>query len=604
MADRDESLDNPARRRVMGSGAALLGAHLLPGVATTEAVATETSTPEAAPARSAIAPDSPPAGYNILFILVDQEHFFERWPFPVPGREWIKTNGITFTNHEAASCVCSPARSTLYTGQHIQHTGIFDNANSPWQADLSTSIPTIGHRLSQLGYHAAYQGKWHLSYNLDKVKEAVDAPMAEYQKTMETYGFKDFFGFGDVTDTTLGGYNYDEATTAFVSRWLRTKALDLKAAGKPWYLAVNFVNPHDVMYINSDLPGETVQGKASAMGIARPPDDAIYKATWDVPLPPTRGQSFHAPGRPAAQQIYQQVQDVLVGQWPDEDRRWRVLQDYYYNCIRDCDRQVVAVLDALRQTGMDKTTIIVFTADHGELGGAHQMRGKGNSTYREQNHLPLMVVHPAYPGGTTCKAVTSQIDITPTLLALTGAAPEALKTAAAGLPGRDFSPLMRAPAAAATDALRPGALFNYNMLLFQDAKWVTRMEQVVHDPSTTGPQKLAWMQQYEPDFTDRCAIRSIFDGRYRFSRYFAPLAFNTPETFEALVAANDLELYDLENDPTESINLAMAGTKHRDLVMAMNAKLNTRIAEEVGLDDGRFLPLKDGKWVFPKPDQR
>lgn len=75
-----------------------------------------------------------------------------------PGREWIKANGITFTNHQAASCVCSPARSTLFTGLHISHTGVFDNANALWQPDMSTNLKTVGHRLAQLGYHAAYQG--------------------------------------------------------------------------------------------------------------------------------------------------------------------------------------------------------------------------------------------------------------------------------------------------------------------------------------------------------------------------------------------------------------------------------------------------------------
>lgn len=285
------------------------------------------ATQQATPAAAVVAPGAPPGGYNILFILVDQEHFFERWPMPVPAREWIKQNGITFTNHQAASCVCSPARSTIYSGRHIQHTGIFDNAGSLWQADMSTQVKTIGHRLAELGYHAAYQGKWHLSNNLDQVKEAIDAPFADYRKIIKSYGFDDFFGVGDINDTTLGGYNYDDTTTAFVTRWLRTKGEELRAAGKPWCLAVNFVNPHDVMYVDSDLPGETVQGKTHSMPIARPPADEIYQATWDeVPLPSSRGQSFNAPGRPRGQKIYQEVQDVLVGAWPDEDRRWALAQ--------------------------------------------------------------------------------------------------------------------------------------------------------------------------------------------------------------------------------------------------------------------------------------
>ena len=541
---------------------------------------------------------APPArGYNILFILVDQEHYFERWPMPVPGREWIKRNAVTFANHQAASCVCSPARSTIYTGQHIQHTGLFDNANALWQAPMATAVTTIGHRIAGLGYHAAYQGKWHLSVDLDQVHEAIDAPFAEYRKIIESYGFQDFFGVGDINDTTLGGYTYDESTTTAVTSWLRTTGEDLRAQGKPWYLAVNFVNPHDVMYVNSDLPGENVQSRSHAMPIARPPADDIYQARWDdVPLPATRAQSFDAPGRPRGQKIYQSVQDVLVGPWPDEDRRWRLLRNYYYNCIRDCDRQVVRVLDSLRANGMDKTTIIVFTADHGELGGNHQMRGKGNCAYRQQNHLPLMIVHPDHPGGTTCAAVTSQIDLTPTLLELTGADPAALRQSGAGLKGRSFAGLLASPEQASMDALRPGALFNYNMLSFQDARWARRMEDYVRDDKVPLATKKRELLAIEPDFHDRCAIRSVFDGRYRFSRYFAPLDFNTPATFEALTAHNDLELYDLQEDPEEVRNLAASD---RDLVMAMNAKLNERIAEEVGEDDGAFLPIRDGKWHFP-----
>jgi arylsulfatase A-like enzyme len=589
---------DPSRRAVMTSGAAALGAATIrPQIV----AAAEPLTP----AGPVVAPATPPAGYNILFILVDQEHFFDRWPMPAPGREWIKQNGVTFTNHQAASCVCSPARSTIYTGEHIQFTAIFDNANSLWQADMSTEIKTIGHRMAELGYHAAYQGKWHLSVNLDQVHDAIDAPFADYRRILQSYGFEDFFGVGDINDTTLGGYNYDDTTTAFVTRWLRTKGEALRAEGKPWYLAVNFVNPHDVMYVNSDLPKENIQGKLHSMPIARPPSDDIYRATWDdVPLPATRSQSFDAPGRPRGQKIYQEVQDVLVGAWPDEDRRWRLLRNYYYNCIRDCDHQVVRVLESLKANGMDKNTIIMFTADHGELGGNHQMRGKGNSAYRQQNHLPLMIVHPAYPGGKTCAAVTSQIDITPTLLALSGADPAAVAKTSGDLKGRSFAGLLGTPETATPNSLRPASLFNYNMLSFQDARWARKMEIYMRDSKTPLTEKLKQLTKIEPDFHDRCAIRSAFDGRYRFSRYFSPLDFNTPTTYEALIAKNDLELYDLQEDSEEVDNLATNSKANGDLLMAMNAKLNGRIVEEVGDDNGHFIPIRNGKWFFPPKSER
>jgi len=587
---------HPSRRAVMAGGAAALGANLL---AQPAAALTKTA------GQPPVAPDRPPTGYNILFILVDQEHFFDPWPFPVPGREWIRQNGITFSNHQAASCVCSPARSTIYVGEHIQHTGIFDNLNSPWQPDLSTKVKTIGRRIAELGYYASYQGKWHLSANLDVVAHAIDAPFPKYREIIQSYGFDDFFGVGDISDGGLGGYTYDDATTAAVASWLRTKGASLKSAGQPWFLAVNFVNPHDVMYVNSDLPDQNVQGKTSTHAIFRPPHDEIYDATWDdVPLPATRGQPFNAPGRPKGQQIYQDIQDLLVGAWPDEDRRWRLLRNYYYNCIRDCDRQVVAVLDALKQAGADKNTIVVFSADHGELGGNHQMRGKGNCAYRQQNHVPLMIVHPAYPGGLQCRAVTSQIDLLPTMLALTGAPDEQLQQVGAGLKGRDFSPLLTAPVHAAVDSLRPAALFNYNMWAYQDYAWSEKMLPATMAKGVPAAEKIQELLKVEPNFQNRCAIRSVYDGRYRFSRYFGQIDFNRPTTWEELTSKNDVELYDLETDPEEIDNLATDRRRNGDLVMTMNAKLNACIDEEVGVDDGSFLPLRDGKWYFPSPQDR
>jgi hypothetical protein len=141
------------------------------------------------------------------------------------------------------------------------------------------------------------------------------------------------------------------------------------------------------------------------------------------------------------------------------------------------------------------------------------------------------------------------------------------------------------------------------MLSFQDAKWAKKMDDYMKDSDSPLAEKIKTLLRIEPDFHNRCAIRSVFDGRYRFSRYFAPLAFNTPSTFEALTANNDLELYDLQEDPEEVNNLATNGA-NTELVMAMNDRLNVRIAEEVGIDDGSFLPLRNGRWHFPGAAER
>jgi arylsulfatase A-like enzyme len=373
----------------------------------------------------------------------------------------------------------------------------------------------------------------------------------------------------------------------------------LKAKGQPWFMAVNLVNPHDVMYVNSDAPGEMVQGKYAAYPIDRPPQNEIYLAEWDVQLPATRGQPLDAPGRPRAHWNYQATQDLLLGQWPNEDRRWRILQNYYFNCIRDCDSHLVRLLEEVKANGLDDSTIVVFTADHGELGGAHQMRGKGANAYKEQQHLPLMIVHPAYPGGRSTRAVSSQIDLARTLLALTGKPFDVVASASADLPGRDLSGVLSTPQQVAADTVRPAALYNYNMFSYLDAKWFRPLISVIvsTDPMVEKLEKIIRMQ---PDFNNRGAIRSIFDGRYRFSRYFSPVHFNRPTTYESLVADNDLEVFDLQEDPDETRNLALDGAAKGDLMMALNDKLNARIDEEVGEDNGKFLALVDGYWYPAK----
>jgi arylsulfatase len=87
----------------------------------------------------------------------------------------------------------------------------------------------------------------------------------------------------------------------------------------------------------------------------------------------------------------------------------------------------------------------------------------------------------------------------------------------------------------------------------------------------------------------RGAIRSVYDGRHVFSRYFSPKQHQRPATLEELTRYNDLELFDTRAYPLELDNLAVGG-RHRDLVLAMNDRLNRLVDAEVGEDRGQMLP--------------
>jgi arylsulfatase len=532
--------------------------------------------------------------YNILMIVTDQERYLTSADLPdgyrLPGQEKLASRGVVFENHQVASCVCTPSRAVIYTGQHIQNNGMFDNTNFPWSNNLSTEISTIGDMLRGLGYYTAYKGKWHLTDEFETANN-LHQPTRILSAEMEEYGFSDYFGIGDMIAHTEGGFLHDGVITAMTKSWLRGKATNLGAQSKPWFMAVNLVNPHDVMYYNTDLPGEPAKQAATAlMLLNHDPDTEQFARQWDVKLPQSRNQLVSEPGRPRAHEDYTMARAGLVGRVPNEDARWRRLNNYYLNCTQAVDRHVLDILNELEDLGMTEKTIIIFTADHGEHAGAHGLSGKGATGYREQLNVPFILSHPRFPGDKRCKAVTSHLDIATTLVSIAGGQ----SSVSEELPGSDISAVLGAPEAAPFDAIRPGALFNYNMLAYLDGDFLMGVSRFIREGGK--PEDLP-NQGFRPDLTKRGAIRSVFDGRYKFNRYFSPQEHHTPRSLEELFANNDVELFDLETDPHEVLNLATDGPRHAELLVAMNDKLNALIETEVGEDTGQMLPGgTDANW--------
>jgi arylsulfatase len=382
---------------------------------------------------------------------------------------------------------------------------------------------------------------------------------------------------------------------AAAASWLRGKASELAQENKPWFLAVNLVNPHDVMFYDTDEPGQPMQGTNNLTHIAGDPAHEMYVKQWEFDLPDSFSQAIAAPGRPAAHTDHTLGNDAMTGPIPvDETWRWRKRHNFYLNALRDVDRHILTVLDELEDRGLASNTIVILTADHGELGGAHQMTGKGATSYREQNNVPLIVVHPAYAGGKRCRAVTTHLDLAPTLISLTNASPDQKAAITQDLPGKDFSPVLAAPEQAGLDTVRDGQLFCFNMFASLDGDFLLQARDLLKQG---GPEKIKEAGLH-PDMMKRGAIRSVFDGRYQFTRYFSPKQHNRPTSIEELFELNDVELFDHQNDPNEVENLALDREKNADLIMAMNAKLNRLIDEEVGEDVGQMLPGGvDGGWV-------
>ena len=559
-------------------------------------------------AQSAAKPAGSTGGgpYNILFILTDQERYFEPSELPpgyaLPGRQRLQRKGVTFTNHHINSAVCTSSRSVIYTGQHIQHTKLFDNLDFPWSNSLDPELGTVGDMLGEAGYYPAYKGKWHLSAELGTHNELA-LPQEKLTQVIESYGFNDYVGIGDVIGMTHGGFFNDDMIGAQARRWLRLQGQPMNQQGKPWFKAINLVDPHDVMFYNTDAPGQHVQDTPKTlMRIAREPNISFYQQQWGIRLPKSRHEPFDKKGRPPAHRDYRIASGAMLGNIPDEDARWHRLLNYYLNCILHTDEVIERILDELEILGLADSTIVVLTSDHGELGGAHGMHGKGATAYKEQNHVPLIIAHPGYPQthGQRCGALTAHLDLAPTLIGWTGGDAAKRAKITGNLHGKDLTPLLEKGTKADVNELRSGSLYCFNMFAYLDGNLLTKIQAYLN---AGGDKQMLPIQGYKPDFTKRGAIRSVFDGRYKYTRYFSPKQHNQPRTLEGIFELNDVELFDLQADPEEMRNLAVERNKHGDLLLAMNDKMNTLINTEIDVpDDGHFLPGKDADWAATKFD--
>ncbi len=596
MTSHKEHKPDPARRALLAAASGAAAATLLgPALAGVARAQGQPAAPAVVPASGSRA-----ARPNILFVFTDQERYHAKWPqgLSLPGHDHLQRRGVTFTNHQCPATMCTSSRSVMMTGLQTPDNGMFENLDVPWMRDLPLSHPTLGHMLRKAGYYTAYKGKWHLSKATD-TREIGSFMTAE----MERYGFADNFSPGDLIGHTLGGYGYDHLTAGSAINWLRTSGRPLSDQGKPWCMTVSFVNPHDVMYFNTDAPGESVQDSGRLrLHAARAPEHALYRNSWDVPVPATLRQPFDAPGRPAAHREFDRIWDYILGDIPLEDVRWKRFNDYYVNCICNVDRSMAALFAELDALGLADSTIIVFTADHGEMAGAHGLRGKGPFAYRETNHLPFQIVHPDVKGGQSCQALSSHIDIVPTLLSMAGVKPGQVgELAGRELPGRDLSTALGSPGSQSVNAVRPATLFTYSGLASNDAAVFDFAARAVM--AGKDPKEEAKREGFKPDLRKRGHVRSTFDGRYRFTRYFSPLDHNSPKTLDELFKWNDVELFDLSSDPMEVNNLAVDRAAHADLLTTMNGKLEAVIKLEIGKDDGRELPNIAGiDWGVDKID--
>lgn len=544
------------------------------------------------PARALPDARSGQAGLNILLVVTDQERADLPAALPLLGHERLREGGTSFDNWHVHTTPCSPSRSNLYFGQHTQRTRMNVNLGLYPEPQLPAALPSIGHYLRANGYRTAYKGKWHLS-ELRAHYELTYGRYPNSRDALEPFGFSDFNFDGDPHGATWTGWKVDGQIASEAASWLHENGRALAKAGQPWMLAVNFVNPHDVMYVSTGTQQQASRPYRDYLApLAPPPLDPLYGRRWGLPLPANRGDDLSR--KPWAHANYRSFCDMAFGPVADTEESWQAYQDYYFNCIRDADRHLVTVLDALQASGQAGRTVVVFTADHGEMAGAHGLRQKGPFLYQENTRVPFIVQHPDVRGGARSGALGGPVDLLPTLLQFAGLDAGRIAQVYPELVGTGVAAAVADPAARTARDAR-GHLFNYNTTHYLDNDFAAGL-------AAAGVQADRWMPVRAlaaglrplPRLDQPALFRGIHTGRHKFARYFAPSAHHRPRDWDTLVRHNQLELYDLQADPLELRNLAhepaRADEGLRALILGLNARLDALVAAEVGEDLGAELP--------------
>ena len=452
---------------------------------------------------------------NIILFITDQERAIQHFPHNwlrqnMPGMRRLRQHGLSFERAFTNACMCSPARSTLMSGffpaQHgVKYTleeDMTDPEKNP-QVNLPTDLANLATVMKAAGYNVIYKGKWHCS------KPAT--PEQAEPSDLEKYGFDRWnppdAGANQTVPEAGGGFidndgrfidSTGEGKNEGILEYLDTHA----AAEQPFFMVISLVNPHDVLF----YPSRTFT-------------EAGYDESWlqgDIHMPETNEEDLST--KPSVQEEFLKIFN-LTGK-PSSKAEKRAYLNYYGNLMRSSDSYLVNVLDKLEQHGLYDKTLIVRTADHGEMGLTHGgLRQKNFNFYEEATRVPLIYSNPKlFPHPAKSEALVSHVDFLPTLASL-AAAPN---SARADWQGVDYSKLVLNPESG-------GSVQDYVVFTYDDFQSGQK-----NGPYPKPPNHIV----------------SIREGRWKLAKYHD----TNPEVRKR--KPPQWEMYDLKDDPLEKHNIA------------------------------------------------
>jgi arylsulfatase A-like enzyme len=444
---------------------------------------------------------------NVIVIFIDDMGYADIGPFgskvPTPNLDAMAAEGRRFTNFIVPSAVCSASRSALMTGCYNRRVNISGALPPNSKIGLNPAEETIAEVVKKKGYTTAIFGKWHLG----------DKP--EFLPPAQ--GFDEYFGLPYSNDM----WNRHPDIAKFPEPTVKNKRK---------YPALQFIE-------GSTPIGENLTPEDQKTLTTRYTDRAVKF------IEKNKDKQFFLYVPHSMVHVPLAVSDKFAG---------KSGAGLFGDVIMEVDWSVGQILDAVRKNGLDKKTLVVFTADNGpwlnfgnHAGSAKPLReGKGTS-FEGGVREPTVFWYPGkIPANTVCNELASSIDILPTVAALTGSPLPEKK-----IDGKDIRPLLFGEKDAVSPHTAYPIYFQRQLQAIRDNRW-----------------KLVLPHQYR-----------TLDGQ-------EPGKDGSPGQY--VQRKTELALYDLQNDVSETTDVS---SQHSEIVQRLQ-----KAAEEVRAELGEGDKLGPG----------
>lgn len=363
---------------------------------------------------------------NVLFIAVDDLRpelaCYGKDVMKSPNIDALAANGFLFERAYCQQAVCSPSRTSLLTGLRPDATGVYDLTTH-----FRNTIPdviTLPQYFKNNGYHTEWWGKIYHANLLDSLSWSIPGRQYEPGSNWRGYALEESnkiaserngrgpaFERANVPDNAYPDGQIADGAVRAITR--------LAESDKPFFLAVGFLKPHlpfnaPEKYWDLYDPSEITIPEHQAPPMNAPPFAGHNS-----------GELRQYAGIPTQELLSKELSVQLI--------------HGYRACVSYTDAQIGRLLTELKRTGLDKNTIVILWGDHGWKLADYGMWAK-HTNFEMDTRAPLIVRVPGMktPGKRT-DALVEFVDIYPSLCALAGL------PVPAGLPGRNFAPLLDDP---------------------------------------------------------------------------------------------------------------------------------------------------------------